>query len=175
MDKLYTAGNKIGVYYSTDVFDNVVDDTRKTTPPKVLKNRFSLEMMALAFPQHHFLFHVFDHQLQQNIEGGLTDFYVRPYHEKSNPKKYEKYSQPFAVLTLKELEAGFVVCLVPLLLTCVAFCIEWFPTLKDLMTFFFIYKTYFNVKNLEQEKHVKVMKKRMIAAQIMLQKTNGDA
>lgn len=118
----------------------------RTVPPKLLKERHMLENRALRFPAYHFLFEVFDRKLQQYIEADLIDFSLRSFQKDQNPKKFEEYKEPFAILTLGELEAGFVVCLVPLVVSILVFGIEWMQTLKALVVFLFIFKHYFELK-----------------------------
>lgn len=119
-------------------------------PPLILRNRFLLEPMALKFRAHHFLYEVFNRKLQQYVEAGLNNYNTRWYNELYNPKRFEKYKEPFAILTLGELEAGFVVCMVPLILSIFVFAFEWILTMKDLMVLLFIFKTYFEAKVQEQ-------------------------
>lgn len=113
---------------------------------------------VLLFPLHHFLYEIFNRKLHQYVDGGLNSYNTRDYEELMNPKKYEEYIEPFAVLNLDELQAGFVVCLVPLVLSIVVFGFEWLPRVKDLIVFLFIFKTYFEVKILEQKAHCEFIK-----------------
>lgn len=146
----------------------------KTTPPKLLPKEFSLESRAVLFTQHHFLFEVFDRKLQQYIEADLINFNLRVfYDEQMNPKKYEKYAEPFAVLTLGELEAGFVVCALPLFLCVLAFGIEWIPSMKSLAIFLFIFKIYFEMKTAEQKQHAFLMQKKFDAASALLREKSN--
>lgn len=105
-----------------------------------------LDCRALMFNTQHHFFEVFDRKLQQYIEAGLVRYNMRTYIERSDPKKFEKHEKPYAVLALGELEAGFVVCMLPLVLSILVFSIEWIPTLKDLIVALFIFKNFFDVK-----------------------------
>lgn len=130
----------------------------KDEPPKLLKDRFWFSPISLVFPRHHFLMNIFDRKLQQYIEGDLIGYSLRPWEELGDPKRYTKHKEPFAVLKLRELEAGFVVCLVPLVLSIYVFAIECMPTLKNLVIFLIIFKKFFDVKKVEQSKHCELMK-----------------
>lgn len=125
--------------------------------PKLLKDRYMLESLVFAFPRNHFLFEVFDRKLQQYIEGDLINYNTREWQESINRKTFQ-HKEPFAVLTFGELEAGFVVCLVPLILSGFVFCIEWLITLKNLLVFIIIFKKLFEEKYLEQKKHSNAMR-----------------
>lgn len=136
----------------------VLEGLNRTDPPKLLKERIMLEGRVLMFPRNHFLFEVFDRKLQQYLEADLIASTIRHLEEFFNPKKYSRnMMEPFAVLTLSELEAGFVVCLLPLAFTVFVFGIEWMPTLKDLVVFLIIFQKYFEVKKLEQANYSKRM------------------
>lgn len=154
-DELYSAfertfipGSKTAVFYTTAVYNLVIiKKLDRKEPPKLLKDHNKLDIRVYEFPPHHFLlYHVFNRKLQQYIEGDLVHYNTRWFFEDNNPKKFELFKEPFAVLTLGELEAGFVVCMTPLVVSILIFGFEWLPTLKDLMVCLFIFKTYFEVK-----------------------------
>lgn len=118
----------------------------KTVPPKVLKERFMIEARALKFERHHFLFETFDRKLQQYIEADLVAYSNRVLKEANNPKRYEKLCDSFAVLTFDELEAGFVVFLVPLVSSIFLFGYEWILSLKDVLVFMIVFQKYIELK-----------------------------
>lgn len=158
--RTYIAESKIASFYTKDMYLPVVRrKMNKTNPPMLLKKRFMLEARALLFPRNHFLYESFDQKLQQYIEADLINYNVRYFSEGFyDPKKMEQNEEPFAVLTLEQLEAGFVVCITPLVLSVFVFAFEWIPTLKDLIVFLYIFKKYFTVKKIEQRNHSKLMK-----------------
>lgn len=110
-----------------------------------------LDNMVFPFPAHHFLFKVFDKLLQRYIEADLINYNTREWNERYNPKKLEQFEEPFAVLTLQKLEAGFVVCLVPLFLSIFVFCFEWLVVAMNLTVFLLIFGNFFEVKKAEQK------------------------
>lgn len=149
----------------------------KTEPPKLLKDRFCLVAKSLVFPKQHYLFDIFDKKLQQYIEGNFIGYNLRSWAEEGNPKRFAVDKEPFAVLTLGELEAGFVVCLVPLVLSIVVCAIEWMPTLKNLVVFLIIFQKLFDMKKSEQSNHSKMMKNKFAQWQAdkkRKEKTNRD-
>lgn len=157
--RTFKPGSKTSVFYKKDLYSIVIKGKlNRIEPPKLLKERFMLETRGLTFLRNHFLFESFDRKLQQYIEGDLVNYNCRDFYENNNPAKFRKYEEDFAVLTLGELEAGFVVCLVPLALTVLVFMIEWIPTLKNFLVFLFIYKKYFELKKFEQSQHSELMK-----------------
>lgn len=175
LGNLYRPGTKTGVHFHEDMFDDRFRKKTSKTKPRLLKDRFMLESMAFAFSRRQYLYNVFDRKLQQYIEADLINCNVRAFKENNNPKRYEEFKEPFAVLTLGELEAGFVVCLVPFVLSILVFVIEWTPTLKDLIVFLFIFKTLFEVKKREQKNHAELMTEKIAAAKGMLKRDNVTA
>lgn len=150
-EKTYTPGSKTAVFYKKDLFGPVFrDELNKSDPPILLQERLEFESRGLVFRPQHFLFNIFDRKLQQYIEADLVSYNNQEWNEDGNPKICEEYKEPFAILTLSELEAGFVVCLLPLFLIIFVFCIEWIPTLKRLVIFYIIFKKYCDTKQLEQ-------------------------
>lgn len=55
-------------------------------------------------------------------------------------------------MILEELEAGFVVCMVPLVISVLVSCFEWMPTAKKLIIFIFIFKKYYEEKKRAESK-----------------------
>lgn len=153
LDRLYTPGTKTGVLYASNYYFLFIRGIlNRTDPPQQLKERYRLEGVSFEFPPSHFLFETFDRKFQQYIEADLINYNIRKYEEDNNYKAFKSYKEPFSVLTLGELEAGFVVCVVPLCLSIFVFCIEWMVTLKDLVLFMYIFEKYFVLKHLEQAK-----------------------
>lgn len=126
-----------------------------------------LESYALLSPPTNFLFETFDRKLQQYIEADLINYNVRAWKEKLNFKRFQTFKEPFAVLTLAELEAGFVICVTPLVLSVFVFLAEWIPTLKNLIVFHIIFKKYFERKELEQKIRSEIIKAKITKAQIL--------
>lgn len=176
----YFPGSKTAVYYHLDLYYYLVwRFLEKTEPSKLLDTRLMLDSIGLVFPSHHFLYAAFDRKLQQYIEADLIAYNVRKWHENVQQKKFKKFIEPFAVLTFEELEAGFVVCMVPLVLSIFVFVMEWMPLLKDLLCFLIIFKKYFDVKKLEQLVHTKAVKARFAIWQVLIrekdQKRSGTS
>lgn len=168
-NRLYTAGTKTGMFFykNTMSFD-LMDRVQKSVAPKLLENRYNLEHDVLLFPQRHFFFEVFDRKIQQLLEAHLIDHNLKNDNDEGNLKQFDKHEQPFKVLTLDELEAGFVISIAPLALSLVAFCLEWLVTIKDLFVFFITFKTYFRMKKHEQYQQTELNKIKMAAWKLIL-------
>lgn len=159
--RTYKPGSKTALFYKAEMLSYLINIVNVTEPPKLLEDRFILENGAFMFPRNHFLFEAFNRKLQHYIEADLVKFHTRYYDELSNPLRFKKYEEPFAVLKLEELEAGFVVWLLPLLLSFLVFGFEWMSTLKNLAVFLFVFKRYIDVKESEQNSHCNIIKARL--------------
>lgn len=159
LERTYAAGTKTAMFYTIDMYSSQIRGRlNRSDAPKLLDDRYFLEARVIIFPPHQYLFEVFDRKLQLYIEADLIGYHAKKIYEMNNQKKFEVFRKPFAVLTLPQLEAGFVVCLVPLFLSILVFALEWVPALKDLIIFLFIFKVFFCMKKLEQTKHCELMK-----------------
>lgn len=132
------------------MLEKIVEKMMRNDPPNILKERFFLEAQAIHLELFHFFFETFDRKLQQFIEADLINFNIGNFFEVSNPKRFEEFKEPYDVLKLSELEAGFVVCTAPLFFSIFIFCIEWLPTLKDLVVTMFVFRKYFEAKKNHQ-------------------------
>lgn len=113
--------------------------------PKMLDLRHSGSFYYVFSEVNHMFSGVFAKQLQQLVEAGLISYYMKYWYDENNPKRWKVTKGP-KVLTLKELEAGFVVCIVSLSISAGVFCLEWLMALKDLIVFHFIFKKFFEIK-----------------------------
>lgn len=68
------------------------------------------------------------------------------------PKKHEEL---FKVLILEESEAGFVVCIVPLVISILVFAFEWFIRAKDLLVHHLIFVSFHKMKTEKLERKAK--------------------
>lgn len=125
-------------------------DLNITAVPELLKDRFSGNYYCLFTKINHRFIQTLAKKLQQFVEAGLLDYNSRYWFDKTDPKRVEVETGP-QVLTLNELEAGFVVCMVPLAISIIAFGLEWLPTLKDLIVFSFIFKQLFEIRFSSQQ------------------------
>lgn len=170
-DRLYTAGSKTGMFFfKSKASHDTIRVSEKTEAPKLLDSRYMLLPEVLLFKQGHCMYEVFDKKIQQLLEAHLIDYYIEKYNEEVNLKRLEKHDPPFKVLTLGELEAGFVISTAPLVLSIVAFCLEWLVTLKNLLVVLVTLKTYFMMKKHEQDQQIELNKIKMAAWELILSK-----
>lgn len=110
-----------------------------TIPPKLLEERFSGSFFCVYGEVNNPFGQILATKLQKLMEAGLIDYNMRFWLNAINPKLWEVESGP-KILTLDELEAGFVVCMAPLVISAVVFCFEWLITVKNYVVFCFIFK-----------------------------------
>lgn len=170
--RAYVPRSKTTVFYNREFYSQLVRyHLKRIDPPKLMKERFFLESRVLTMRPHHFMFDILNKKLQQYVEADLIQQNSNLEYGEDNPKKYEKYAEPFAILKLGELEAGFVVWMVPLLFSIIVFTLEWIPTLKDLIVFLFIFKKYYDLKESEWKNQCELMKIKFTVWQALATKT----
>lgn len=118
---------------------------------KILKERLLAAYQVLLLPAHHRFFNSFNEKFKLMLEAGLFNQYIEESMYLHIAHAQEQPEEPFKVLTLDELEAGFIVCMVPLLLTLVVFCLEWIVTLKDLVVVLCMFEACFKAKQQEMD------------------------
>lgn len=169
-ERVYIPGSKTAVFYSQDIFNNVIaSNLHRTEPPTLLKDHSEVESRSFAFKPFHFFFDVFDRKLQQYVEADLISYNSRKWNEENDPKGFQRHKKPFAVLSLEKLEAGFVVCVLPFAFSIFVFGVEWIVTLKDLAVFIIIFKNYFAAKKREQNKRGEILKVKFAALKAILE------
>lgn len=124
---LYKPGIQIAFQLIHDILRYFTSVTRVCHPPRRIKEPFMTDMKVLRIPANLKLFSSFDKKFQQLIEADLFNFYMRDFDRFIERMKVpRKHNEPFKVLILEELEAGFVVCIVLLAISMLVFAIEWF-------------------------------------------------
>lgn len=136
-------GEKFGLEMRQDVFVASQMYTKGKASQRALDDRVLLELIVLVVEPHQKLFDLIDRKMQQFFEGGMFNFYNSRYSRIFDKNRYEEYEEPFKVLTFDELEAGFVVCFVPLLFGLIVFGMEWFLVAKDLILYRIIFEALF--------------------------------
>lgn len=116
---------------------------------KKLKDWSRGEHVVLYFPAHHRFYNVFGKKIKQMSEAGLFNLYIREVTEMYRRKTPHQFVEPFQVLKLEELEAGFVICTAPMLIAIVVFCFEWAVALKNLIVSLCIFRALFALKEIE--------------------------
>lgn len=169
--RIYIPGNRIGMYYyKTKTSLRILEFFNITKEPKLLPDRFMLEPYVLILPRRNFLFEVLDQKLEQLFEAHLLGYYLKHDYYKGYFEKMKTNELPYKILTLRELEAGFVVSIAPLILGVLIFCIEWLIVIKDLLVFKTIFKVYFKLKELEQDQKIKQIRISTIKLNFILER-----
>lgn len=95
---------------------------------KILKERLMADHKIIYFPAHSRFFNPFNEKFKQMLEAGLFGLFIQEAIDSIN-KTVQEPAEPFKVLTLEELEAGFVICMIPLMFATIIFCLEMFGNL----------------------------------------------
>lgn len=145
-DQLFEPGRKVAMQVNQGIYSYFKVHQNKSEMPKTLANRLLLDLRVLVVPLNNKLFQVFDKKFQQFIESDLLGFYTREVDLMIGLSKvHEIEKDSFKVLTLTELEAGFVVCLVPLAFSVVVFVFEWIVTLTYACFLYVVQKKLFTI------------------------------
>lgn len=124
--------------------------TRGQLLDRIIDERFLLQMKGILFKPNHKLFDIVDKMIQQEFTTGLVDYYTKPYFHFLNKKK--RRFQPLKgpkVLTLKHLEAGFLIWLACICFAAMAFVCEWLNRLKDELVLKYLLLAFYDQKKLE--------------------------
>jgi hypothetical protein len=101
---------------------------------RLTKQRMALDASGMVFPKNHKLFEIFDRKIQQLLSGGIINHYTEEWFQYLNPKRYAHLkSQDPEVLKMSDLEAGFMVWLITILIATLAFLFEWIFRSQALM------------------------------------------
>lgn len=96
---------------------------------RILSENIITLRCGMAFPRDHRLFPIIDKKIEQLITGGILNYYQDDLLEFLKPKRYEHlYPKMLRVVSMKDLEEGFVVWLISVSVACIAFVFEWLMT-----------------------------------------------
>lgn len=138
-------GQKIGLEVRQALLMQAQYDTNGTFAKRILNDRILLEMKVIVAKKHNKLFDFLDRKMQQLFEGGVFDIITEKIQENVEKNRFLKNKEPFKVLTFDELEAGFVICFMPLVCTIFVFCLEWIVVLKDYVLIKSIFDAFFKI------------------------------
>lgn len=110
----------------------------------LLDERLFLESFGLSFPSHHKLYQIFNDKTQQLFESGIFQRYSYGSDRWLDPKRYAHlYRDEPQVLTMNNLEAGFIIWLASLSLTLFAFVCEWIIRIMEFVICKSIFKAFY--------------------------------
>lgn len=99
---------------------------------RILKQRLAHDASGMLFPRNHKLFDIFNRKIQQLLTGGIINHFTDEWFKYLDAKRYAHlYPEGPKVLTMKHLEAGFVLWLVSISFAIMAFSCEWIIRLKN--------------------------------------------
>lgn len=124
-----------------------IKETNGSILPRLHKERINLNSFGMVIPRNHKLYEIIDEKIQQLFTAGLVDFYSNEFFKYESKKRYDHlYHDKPQVLTMKNLEAGFVIWLASLSLTLIAFVCEWFIRIMEFVIYKSIFKAFYEHK-----------------------------
>jgi hypothetical protein len=135
-ESLFDPAFKGAIHVAGDLLWQTSKNTECRLLKHVIKERFVLAMMGIQFPRNHKFFEIFNRKLQEMATAGLIEHSASSYLSWLKPNCYKKYRLKFEnddpkVLSLKDLEAGFVIWLSFICLSVFVFVLEWIWRLTE--------------------------------------------
>lgn len=151
-------GNKIGLEMRGETLLLSMINTNNKVLQRLIGDKILTESTILVVEPHNKFFDFIDQKIQLMLEGGIFYEHVNM-RERFGMQKFE-FIESFKILTFDELEAGFVICFVPLVLTIAMFCLEWMIVFKDFIIFRCIFDKFFKInQNLSYENLISLASK----------------
>jgi hypothetical protein len=123
---------------------------------------------GVDFPRNHKFYENFNRKITQLYEAGITERYSKHYYHLLDLKYYERprlihkkylettwrksFIKEPKILSMRDLEFGFVIWLGSLVFPLIAFVLEWFKRLKEFLVIHFLLAAYFEIKYSESSK-----------------------
>lgn len=109
----------------------------------------------MAFPVNHRLYDVFNNKIMQLVQSGLMDSYIED--SSRSFGKFPSYDDGPQVLTMKHLEAGFVIWMYSTRVAVAGFFLEWLARLVEFYVFKNILSAYFKLATKESTRSLKTV------------------
>jgi hypothetical protein len=168
---IYESSQRKGIFVKTRHLYQIVIKSRGQFYKRILTEPIQNQFCAVDFERNHKFYENFSHKIQQLFEAGITDMYKKKHERFYNSKYYEKpqlthkkylettwrksFNDEPKVLTMKDLEFGFVIWLLSLILPVVAFIFEWLIKVRHFLIINFLLKAYFAHKYSESSENTK--------------------
>lgn len=127
-------------------------------------------MLVWYFPRlRSSLLNIIDRRMQQLFSGGLIEYYDSEYKDLVKLKRYEHLQEPKGakVLTMKHLQAGFVVWMITVTIAIFVFLFEWIYRLSKNLLFMFIISLFFKQEQLKLIKMRALIESRLAAKKLV--------
>jgi hypothetical protein len=147
LDQIFFNSSFKGVYCVENLF-NAVMKTDGEMYERIPEERL-LQLNSFVFLNRRneiFQHPKFDEKMQQLNDAGILDYFMTEYKDKINRKRYKRIKSGPQVLTMKQLEAGFVVWLISVQFAVLAFACEWLKRFFDYLVFKSIFVAFYDHK-----------------------------
>jgi hypothetical protein len=157
---------------------------------RLMKEPFMTEMCSMEVERNNKFYGILNRKVQQFIDGGIIDHNMVEFEKWYDPKYYQRpllytkeylenghrHFNPHApkVLTMDQLEAGFVICLIPLMVSVIIFVGEWFWKLTKGFVLSYLLMTFLNqqqniLERQNDERNLKLDKKKTLKKSEIIQ------
>jgi hypothetical protein len=136
-----------GVYCIENMYDAVMK-TDGAIYERIIEEQLILQFKTVLLDRDNGVFQhpKFDKKTQQLIDSGIVEYFAKEYIDKINKNRYKNQTSDPQKLTLKTLEAGFVVWLISVQFAVLAFLCEWIKRLSEYFIFKHIFHAFFEMK-----------------------------
>jgi hypothetical protein len=147
-------------------FHHYARHSHGATMKRVLRDTLYGEPLGLLFYRNDPLLPLLNHKLHQLFDCGIVQHLVSQYDKYLDPNYYKRpllltkeylheiypkmHPSGPKVLSMEQLEAGFVVCFFPLVLSLLAFLFEWLATLRLYVVMIYALSAYFKEQNIKE-------------------------
>jgi hypothetical protein len=161
-NKVHDQSFRGGIHIISRFLAGLSEGSRGEIMRRLMKNPFMVQPCGMEFLPNDKFYDHFNNKIQQMISGGILQHLIAAYDKFLDPKFYESpqlmtkeylneiYPKSFPpegrkVLTMGQLESGFVIIAIFLLLSLVVFLLEWSRTWKDLVIWICILDAYYKL------------------------------
>jgi hypothetical protein len=166
--KLDDSSFRVGIHIRLREAHQFAKLTRGEFQNRFIDDSFNEVFCSLKFSRYHKFYHSFNKAIKQLHTAGITEHFIDKWKKYLQPKFYEKpimlhkkylettYKNSFEdgpkVLSLRDLEFGFVVWCASLILPLLIFIVEILLALKDFIIMKCVLKTFFDQQQNEYER-----------------------
>jgi hypothetical protein len=145
------ASFKGGLHITGYDLNSISKYTKGRILKRILKQRVLVSPVGLFFPNNYQYFQIFDKKIEQLITSGIANHYIEKYQVWTKQEAYEKFRHEFEnneakVLTMHDLEAGFVIWMITISLAFTIYTLEWIGTLRAFLVINYVLFIFYDQK-----------------------------
>lgn len=157
MTDLFSSATTAAVCIHGTKLDLLSKITQGQILKRLLDERVKLDTHGIIMGRHAKFYEIFNRKIQQMFDSGIVSYHVTRYSSNLNYNKFKHlYERDPKKLTMKELEAGFVVWIFAVLLTVIVFTCEWIVRFKDYLKIKYVLLAMYERREVERNKHIDI-------------------